>query len=290
MSDWFDRITEEDVDNEVLSAVDEDSDSELDEFVNTCSSSEWHSWLIENQYPWLFVCAIDIGDIYYDLAFLPLGADIESLIGRLKKRFEHVLRFIEHSPIRIEFNEHQKYEKALPIVKKLSNITARCDSVYTKPYDYCCPLYFSFGIKEYPKTIEESIRTLGLIYSVFAQLWDVWNKNGIHFRYENVMYMMRHPAGEENSYEYFEVKDLMTGEYHSTLGAAPYYMIQWKHFESMSVVRDTLLNSSYVPEKYILKNHTEFPDASNVYKMYLDDFDQTLWAISDRHTRLKKYS
>ena len=40
MSDWFDKITEEDVDNEVLSAVDEDSDDELDEFVNTCSSSE----------------------------------------------------------------------------------------------------------------------------------------------------------------------------------------------------------------------------------------------------------
>ena len=290
MSDWFDKITNDDVEREILSAVDEESKDELDKFVNTCSSGNWHCWLVENQYPWMFVCTIDIGQIYSWPAFGSYGGDdIELFVKIIKKRFEHVLKFLEHSPIRIEFATSQKYEMGLSTVKKLSSITARSDSVVTKPYNYVCPLYFSFGIKEYPTTIEDSIRTLGLIYSVFGQLYDFWNnERHLQFRYENVMYVLRHPSGEPDSYEYFEVKDLMSGEYHSVLLPGPYNILKWKIADNLSGTRDTLLNSSYVPEKYILKNKSSLPDAINVYKMYLDDFDQTLWTISDRHTKLKQ--
>ena len=292
MSDWFDKITDDDVEREILSAVDKEPGDELDKYVNTCSSGDWFYWLVENQYPWLFVCAIDIGGIYGLPKYGPYGdADICELVTSLKKKFNNVLRFVEHSPIRVEFRKYLDNDWSKTTAAKLSSITARSDSILTKDYNkkFICPLYFTFGLKEYPHSIEESIRTLGLIYSVFKQYQESLGaalENEI--RYENVMYVLRHPSGEPDSYEYFEVKDMMSGEYHSVLLPGPYNILKWKIADNLSGTRDTLLNSSYVPEKYILKNKASLPDAINVYKMYLDDFDQTLWTISDRHTKLKQ--
>lgn len=275
MSDWFDRMTEEDI-NDISS----DEIDNTEEIVNNSNTKQYHDWLISNNYRYLFLCAFDIG--YYILNKTSSSKEWKECVERIKRRIDRSLKLIRHTPIRVSFiDESASFKSNIDNsgIKTgwLPNIKTRENPLLIKSFlNHTCTLYFNVAIGESPSTIQEALQIFGILYGIFET--ERQRYNGHDGLFEITLYTPQNPSGDGDVEEFFEVNH---GR-HSVLPLNPYHLLVNKVIGDMGFEREILWKSKFIPQQY-LETYTE----DKTYMKFREDFDNTIKRAEEIRKKFK---